>query len=149
MITATSIPTQLIALLLLATAVSGCTTTPYTRHLSPSISGHIYLNGQAAQGVSVYLSLKGGDAYCTKSSFKTATGPDGEFHLPAQKEYMSYTPLMTHYLDEWAVCADISGDRRSLYSDNRYGMGSVINSVNLRCDFGSDQGSGQACKKIF
>lgn len=125
-----------------------CTSTPYTRHRSPSISGNISIDGEAARGLAVYLSLRGGDSQCLQFSRKTSTGPQGEFNFSSVKEHMSYTPLMTHYLDEWSVCAEIDQQRVMLYSDNRYGMGSVISAVNLRCDFQQGRYSEKYCKKI-
>ena len=142
-------PAWLVVAAALAMLINGCTTRPSVRHLSPGISGHIYLDNQPARGVPIYLSLKGGDSYCTKASFKTSSGPDGEFHIPSQKQQLSYTPIMTHYFDEWFVCADIKGERQPLYSDNRYGIGGVVGTVNIRCELGAGSNPNRTCRKIF
>ena len=128
--------------------ISACTTTPYTRHKSPNISGSITINGEKTAGIPIYLSLDSNDQHCMKIHSRTITSPTGEFRLPSVKEQMSYTPLMTHYLDEWVVCADINNQRIMLYTDNRYGMGSVISAVHLRCDFDSSLLTAKSCKKV-
>ena len=138
-----------ISLLYIAVFVSACTTTPYTRHKTPNISGVLYINQQVAKGIPIYLSINGNDEYCRKFIRKTSTGPHGEFSISSIKEHMNYTPLMTHYLDEWTICADISGSRKTLYSDNRYGKGSVIQSVNLKCEISNSYSKKEVCSKPF
>ena len=133
--------------LLLLTLLASCTSTAYIRHKSPSISGTMSIAGEPARGIAVYLSLKGDDKQCLQFSQKTSTGLQGEFNFTSAKDHMSYTPLMTYYLDEWSVCAEIDGQRVMLYSDNRYGMGSVSGAVNLRCRFEQGQYSAKNCKK--
>ena len=134
-------------ILLIPVILAGCTSTAYVRHKSPSISGTISIAGEPARGISVYLSLKGNDKQCLQFSQKTSTGIRGEFNFTSAKDHMSYTPLMTHYLDEWNVCAEIDDQRILLYSDNRYGMGSVSGAVNLQCRFEQSNYSQKYCKK--
>jgi hypothetical protein len=114
--------------------LTACTPVPFTRHKSPSINGVIHSDNIPARGIELYLSIKGDDRYCSKFIAKTTTNDRGEFSIPSIKEKIDYTPLMTHYLDEWSLCVDTSGVRQVIYSNNRYGKGSVIASVNLNCD---------------
>jgi hypothetical protein len=136
-----------LAALLLTILLAACTSSAYVRHKTPSISGNIRIAGEPAVDIPVYLSLKGGDTSCLNASAQTRTGPQGEFNLPGAKDHMSYTPLMTHYLDEWVVCADIDGQRVMLYADNRYGMGSVGGAVSLQCGFEKGQYSAEHCSR--
>jgi len=136
-----------ISLLYIAILLSACTTTPYTRYKTPSISGTLYINQQTAKGIPIYLSINGDDEYCRNFTQKTTTDPKGEFNILSIKEHMSYTPLMTHYLDEWTICADIYGSRKTLYSDNRYGKGSIIQSVNLKCEINNTYSKKEVCSK--
>ena len=129
--------------------LSACTTTPYTRYKSPDISGHIKVDGQPAQSVPVYLSITGGDKNCSHNVQHVYTDEQGFFFLESIKEHMSYTPLMTHYLDEWVVCADIKGARRTLIDGNRYGMGSVTQKVNLSCQFDSQSANKEPCRPVL
>lgn len=126
---------RVILLPLLGLMLAACTTTPYTRHMTPGVQGKIFIDGKPASGIPIFLSSGGDDEHCLKYSSKTTTDLQGEFNLPSLKESLPYTPLMTHYLDEWVVCAEIDGQRVKLYADNRYGMGSVIGSVTVRCRF--------------
>lgn len=112
----------------------GCTSVPFTRHKSPNIHGVIYSNHISAAGIDLYLSIKGGDKYCSKFIAKATTDDKGDFTILSIKEKMDYTPLMTYYLDEWSLCVDVAGTRKLIYSNNRYGKGSVITSVNLTCE---------------
>lgn len=125
---------QKLSLFTLALLVASCTTTPYVRHKTPTINGEIIINQQPASGIKVYLSTKGEDKQCYKALRWTTTDIYGRFSFETVKEHMSYTPLMTHYLDEWILCADMKGQRQQIHSGNRYGMGSVIESLNLRCE---------------
>ncbi len=134
-------------LILVSLLLSACTSTPYTRHKSPKISGSISFNGTATPGVSILLSLDGSDTQCLKPKTRTVTGPNGEFVINSIKDELSYTPLMTHYLDEWVLCAEHKGQRGKIYSDNRYGMGSVISSVHIRCDFETNHINATYCTK--
>ena len=127
--------------------LAACTTTPYTRHKSPNISGQIYVDQQAAENISVYLSAKASDTACHAVAQKTLTDNTGSFHFSSIKEEMSYTPLMTYYLDEWVVCADIRGQRTRLYSGNRYGMGSVSERISIECNFDPGLNADQACRQ--
>ena len=129
--------------------ISACTTTPYTRHKTPNISGILYIDQQPAKGVPIYLSTNGNDKYCREFTQKTLTGLKGKFSISSVKEQMNYTPLMTYYLDEWTICADISGSRKTLYSDNRYGKGSVTGSVHLKCNIDKSHFKKEVCNKPF
>lgn len=135
------------ALITLMFILTSCTTTPYTRHKSPNISGLIHINGQAAKGIQLFLTNDGDDILCRKHKLKTSTDPEGQFNFSSIKEKMAYTPLVTHYLDEWVVCIEHAGSRYKIYSDNRYGQGSVIESVNLKCDFINNNFNAGACSK--
>ncbi len=141
-------PAFSIYLMLLCSMIGSCTGDAYTRRQTPAIHGEIYIAGEAAGDVPVYLSREGGDSLCLKHSQSTRTGPRGEFSLPSIKDHMSYTPLMTHYLDEWVVCAELDGQRFMLYTDNRYGMGSVTGSVQLRCRFNKGQYDAKYCDRV-
>ena len=136
-------PLIIIAAGLLLTA---CTSTPYTRYLSPTISGELLVDGEPVSDIPVLLSIRGGDEHCFSSLRQTATGANGQFHLAAARDQMSYTPLMTYYLDEWNVCIDIEGRRLKIYADNRYGMGSVGGSIYIRCQFSKGHYSASSCK---
>ena len=127
--------------------IMSCTTTPYTRYKTPNISGTLYINQEPAQDVTIYLSQKGDDKYCKKHTQQTSTGSKGEFSLASIKEQMDYTPLMTYYLDEWVVCADIAGTRKTLYSGNRYETGSVIKAVHLKCEIDKAYSKKDVCSQ--
>ena len=138
--------------LILLTAISAllitaCTTTPYTRYKSPKISGHISINGKAAGNIPIYLSADSKDKNCFKVKTKTQTSSDGHFVLASLKEQMNYTPLLTYYLDEWNVCAEIDGKRLLIYSDNRYATGSVTSSAHIECRFDDALFAVKACRK--
>lgn len=138
---------QLINILALVLLVASCTTTPYVRHKTPKINGEIIINQQAASGIKVYLSTNGNDKQCLKALRWTTTDIYGRFSFETVKEHMSYTPLMTHYLDEWVICADIHGQRQQIHSGNRYGIGSVIESLDLRCEAGTS--TTITCRKVL
>jgi hypothetical protein len=138
---------KLIYILCFAVLISACTATPYTRYKTPNISGSIYIDQKIAIAIPVYLSINGDDKYCKNFIQKTTTDDNGTFSLTSVKEHMKYTPLMTHYLDEWIICADILNNRKKLYSDNRYGKGSVIQSVNLKCEINSAYAKKEVCLK--
>ncbi len=114
--------------------LTACTPVAFTRHKSPNIHGIILSNHIPAKGIELYLSIKGSDKYCSKFIAKTITDDKGDFSILPIKEEMDYTPLMTYYLDEWNLCANVAGTKQLIYSNNRYGKGSVITSVNLKCD---------------
>ncbi len=138
---------SLLLLLYTALLVSACTTTPYTRHKTPHISGTLYVNQKAAKDIPIYLSIKENDKYCRNPIQKTSTDSNGKFSLSSIKEKMSYTPLMTYYFDEWTLCAEVSGNRKTLYSDNRYEKGSVIQSINLKCEINNTYSRKKVCDK--
>lgn len=129
-----AITTNITLILIALSALTACTHTPFTRYKSPEISGHIVSQGSTAAGIHLYLSINSGDSHCARYISEAVSNDKGQFSIHAIKEKMDYTPLMTHYLDEWTLCADISGARTAIYSNNRYGMGSVITSINLLCD---------------
>ncbi|TNF32693.1 MAG: hypothetical protein EP315_09300 [Gammaproteobacteria bacterium] len=135
--------------LLIIMLVSACTTTPYVRHRTPKINGEIIIDQQPASGIKVYLSTDGSDSLCLKALNQTETDSYGRFAFSSIRDHMTYTPLMTHYLDEWVICADIAGQRQQIYSGNRYGMGSVIESLDLRCEFGNASSGDGACRQRF
>lgn len=130
------INTQLISSLLFIITFSliACTPTPFIRHKSPNISGTIHSNNEPAKNIHLYLSITSNDKHCSKFIAQSTTNDKGKFSISSIKEKMTYTPLMTHYLDEWILCVEVAGLRQAIYSNNRYGQGSVITSVNLECD---------------
>lgn len=130
-------------------SLSACTSQPYTRLKSPDISGNIHIDGQAAQRIAVYLSLSGGDKLCARAVQHVYSDEQGFFFFDSIKEKMDYTPLMTHYLDEWVLCADIQGVRRTLMDGNRYGMGSVTQKINLQCSFDSQSANTEPCRPVL
>ncbi len=140
---------KLFSSLLLTLVITSCTTTPYVRHKTPKINGEIIIDQQPASGIKIYLSTKGDDNLCLKALRWATTDSYGRFSFDTVKDHMSYTPLMTHYLDEWIICADIQGQRQQIYSGNRYGMGSVIESLDLRCEIGTKSKSDKVCRQIF
>ena len=140
---------QLIKILTLALLITACTTTPYVRHKTPKINGEIIINQQVASDIKVYLSTNGSDTLCLKALRWTTTDIYGRFSFETVKDHMTYTPLMTQYLAEWVICADIQGQRQQIYSGNRYGMGSVIESLNLRCEVGASTTSGNICRPVL
>ena len=139
---------QLINILALVLLIASCTTTPYVRHKTPKINGEIIINQQAASGIKVYLSTNGSDKQCLKPLRWTTTDIYGRFSFETVKDHMNYTPLMTHYLDEWVICADIRGQRQQIHSGNRYGIGSVIESLDLRCEAGTTTAT-ITCRKVL
>ncbi|MDH5471478.1 MAG: hypothetical protein OEY87_03175 [Gammaproteobacteria bacterium] len=125
---------HLLSLVFISILITACASTPYTRLKTPAISGTISINNQAAQGLPVYLSIKGDDSQCFKIATEVVTGPDGEFHIKTIKEQLPHAPIMKYYLDEWNICTQYKDQRINLYSGNRYGTGSVNASLNLRCE---------------
>jgi hypothetical protein len=136
-----------LCILLCVGLISACTTTPYTRYKSPSISGQIYIDQLPAEGINIYLSTKSADKSCRTTIEKLRTDSSGNFHISPIKEKMNYTPLMTYYLDEWVVCADIKGQRIGIYSGDRYGTGGVTGRVSITCHFNPGQYTEKACKQ--
>ena len=128
-------------------SLTSCAPVPFTRHKSPTISGTLISNNEPAKGIHLYLSIIGDDQSCAKYLSKTITNDRGQFSISSIKEKMDYTPLMTHYLDEWTLCIDRSGARQAIYSNNRYGKGRAIASVNLECDLDKINQQGSACRK--
>ena len=120
--------------LCLITLISACTTTPYSRGKTPAINGILNINSEPKAGINLYLSLDSKDRNCNKAIQTTVSNQQGEFHFTAIKEQMAYTPLMTYYLNEWLICAEIYGSKQMIYSDNYYGQGSVSGTVDLICD---------------
>lgn len=125
---------HLILLLLFSAILVACTSVPYNRLKTPSISGIIRVNNEAAAGLSIYLSIKGDDKFCYKAAATTVTGPNGEFHFHSLKEQLPREPIAKHFLDEWNICAQYNGQRIQLHSGDRYGLGSVKSSLNLKCE---------------
>lgn len=121
-------------LLIIMFSLMACTSTPFIRHRSPGISGTLYSNNLPAKNIQLYLSISDGDKHCSQYIVKTETNERGYFSISSVKEKMSYTPLFTHYFDEWILCVDRNGTRQAVYSNNRYGQGSVMTSVSLICD---------------
>lgn len=138
---------KITAIILTSFILTACTTQPYVRYKTPDINGTLLVNESPAQGAAIYLSLDAGDVECKHVVQRTRTDEIGQFMLVAEKENMDYTPLMTHYLDEWTICADIQGVRRSLYGNNRYGMGSAPRAVTLDCRFNSQAKNDNPCQQ--
>lgn len=136
---------KIIPVILTSLLIGACTTQPYVRYKTPNISGTLLVNDSPAQATPVFLSLDAGDSECKKFVQRTHTDESGQFMLPAEKEHMDYTPLMTHYLDEWTICAEIQGVRRALYGNNRYGMGSVPRNISLDCRFNTQMKNDNPC----
>ena len=132
--------------LVLAIVLSACST-PSIRHKTPSISGIILIDGQPAAGIPVFISINGSDQGCYRPAHRTVSGLDGKFHLPSVKEHLPYTPVMTYYLDEWIICADIKGQRQTIMTGNNYGQGSVPSPANITCE--SQSASQLTCKPMF
>lgn len=122
--------------LTLAVLVSACST-PSIRHKSPTISGIILIGGEAAAGIPVFISIHSSDQGCYRPAHRTITGLDGTFHLPSVKEHLPYTPVMTYYLDEWIICADINDQRQTIMTGNHYGQSSVPSPANIICESSS------------
>jgi len=114
--------------------VSACTSTPYSRVLAPPINGVLFINSEPKPGINLYLSLDSKDISCNKHVKKTISDEQGQFYFASIKEQMSYTPVMTYYLNEWVICADIYGSKQMIYSDNYYGQERMTESFNLTCD---------------
>ena len=129
--------------------ISACTTQPYVRYKTPNINGSLLINDAPAQGTLIFLSLDAGDTGCTHYVQRTRTDETGQFLLAAEKEHLDYTPLMTHYLDEWTICADIQSVRRTLYGNNRYGMGSVAHALTLNCQFNTQAKNDNPCQQAL
>ncbi|MFW2371853.1 MAG: hypothetical protein ACN4GM_01930 [Gammaproteobacteria bacterium] len=120
--------------LFLMALISACTTTPYSRNLTPTIDGVLIINSEPKPGINLYLSLDSKDLSCDKHVKTTISDEQGQFHFTTIKQQMAYTPLMTYYLNEWVICAEIYGSRQMIYTDNYYGQGSKIDSIMLICD---------------
>jgi len=114
--------------------ITACTSTPYTRGLTPAINGVLNINSQPRAGIDLYLSRDSKDLNCSKAAKTTVTDEQGQFHFDAIKEQMNYTPLMTYYLNEWVICAELHGSKQVIYTDNNYAQGSVMGTINLICD---------------
>jgi hypothetical protein len=137
-----------IAYIICLSIISGaCTTQPYLRFKTPNINGTLLVNNSPAQGTLILLSLDSGDIECTHFVQRIRTDEAGQFVLPAEKEPQDYTIQMTHYFDEWTICADIQGVRRMLYSNNRYGMGSVAHAITLNCQFNTQAKNDNPCQQ--
>jgi len=126
-------PLHLLILFLISLS-SACTSTPYNRGLTPTIDGTLNINSAAKSGIKLYLSLDSKDRNCKKHIKTTVTNEQGQFHFAAIKQQMTYTPLMTYYLNEWVICAELHDSKQMIYSDNYYGQGSVTGTFNLICD---------------
>lgn len=135
------------SIIFISLIISACTTQPYVRYKTPNINGILLVNELPAQATPIFLSLDAGDSECKQFVQRTHTDESGQFLLPAEKEHMDYTPLMTHYLDEWTICAEIQGVRRTLYGNNRYGMGSVPRNITLDCRFNTQTKNVDPCNQ--
>lgn len=133
-------------IILFSLIISACTTQPYVRYKTPNITGTLFIDGSPAKGTAIYLSLDASDTACKKFIKSTHTDESGGFLLPAEKIHMDYTPLMTHYLDEWVICADIKGINHEIYSNNRYGIGSVPHNLTLDCRIDSQANIKNPCQ---
>lgn len=138
---------KIAGIIIIGLVISGCTSQPYVRFKTPNINGTLLVNDSPAQGTLILLSLDAGDTQCLRSVQRTRTDENGQFILPAEKEHLDYTPLMTHYLDEWTICAEIQGVRRTLYGNNRYGMGSVQHGMTLNCNFNTNAKNDNPCQQ--
>lgn len=114
-------------------ALAACTPTASVRHLSPTISGKVTRDDAPAADVHLLLSIKSHDTSCVSPAQETRTNVYGEFNFPSVKKKLDYTPLMEHYLDEWHICIQQGDITYPVYSNNRYGQGSVLQSVRLEC----------------
>ncbi|HEX5637831.1 MAG TPA: hypothetical protein VFY78_12125 [Gammaproteobacteria bacterium] len=138
---------KITCILIIGLVVSACTSQPYVRFKTPNINGSLQINDAPAPGTLILLSLDAGDTECLRAVQRTRTDENSQFLLAAEKEHMDYTPLMTHYLDEWTICAEIQGVRRTLYSNNRYGMGSVSHGISLNCNFNTRAKNDNPCQQ--
>lgn len=120
--------------LFLITLISACTSTPYSRSLTPTIDGVLIINSEPKPGINLYLSLDSKDISCVKQVKTTISNEQGQFRFTAMKKQMTYTPHMTYYLNEWVICADIYGAKQMIYTDNYYGQESKLDSIMLICD---------------
>ena len=132
----------IISLIVVSSLLAACASAPYSRLKTPSISGTITSNDASIQGLPVYLSIKGNDSLCFKAIAESSTGVNGHFHFIAAREQLPHPPVMKYYLDEWNLCTLHNNQRINLYSGNRYGMGSVNLSVNLKCELNKTTSSG-------
>jgi len=113
---------------------SGCSNTLQTRNTSPYFDGVLKFNDEAIANAKIILSLHSNDTLCHKEAKSTYTNEQGEFSISASKQEHSYTPFLNYQLDEWVICAKVKDQRYTLYSNNRYAMGSVVESIFLNCD---------------
>lgn len=114
--------------------LSACSNTLQTRNTSPYFDGVLKFNGEAIANAKIILSLHSNDTLCHKEAKLTHTDEQGEFSISASKQAHSYTPFLNYQLDEWIICAEVKSQRYTLYSNNRYAMGSVVESLFLNCD---------------
>lgn len=133
--------------LVLTMLISACST-PSIRHKTPAITGIILIDGEAKAGIPVFISIHSSDQGCYRPTHRTITGVDGKFHLPSVKEHLPYTPVMTYYLDEWIICADINGQRQTIMTGNHYGQASVPSPANIICE-SSSISSKLVCKPML
>lgn len=124
---------KITSIIFISLLTASCSTQPYVRYKSPAINGKLLINEIAASNIPVFLSLDASDTECAQFTQRSTTNDLGRFLLPAEKQQMSYTPLMTYYLDEWTVCAEINGERRLIYSNNHYGMSGTPHAIRLSC----------------
>ena len=113
----------------------GCSFTEQSRNKSPYFDGVIKFNDEPIENARVMLSLNSKDTLCYKPVQTTTTNNLGQFSLIPAKVQTSYTPLLNYTFDEWVVCAEYKEQRYTLYSNNRYDLGNVSDSVYLDCDF--------------
>ena len=125
---------RLFFIVLLTMLLAACSSQPYKRLTTPSISGTLTINHQAAQGITVYISRNGDDKLCYKAAAETLTDANGDFHFNSIKEQTKHTTLSKHFLDEWNICALHNNQRIHLYDGDRYGTGSVSSSLELKCE---------------
>jgi|GEM_PF-3122617 len=137
-----SLPAVCLSALLLA----ACTPTASVRYLSPTISGKITQADTPAVDVTVKLSVKHNDKTCLSTALETRTNTYGEFNLVSVKKKLDYTPLMEHYLDEWNICIVNGGTSYPVYSNNRYGQGSVNQDLQLQCNIPASPDEAPVCK---
>ena len=137
------------SIILITLLAGGCSSQPFVRYKSPTINGNLQINDSAASGTVILLSLDSRDTECRQAVQQVQADEQGGFSLLAEKQQMTHTPLMTHYLDEWNLCAEIQGNHHLLYSNNRYGMGSVTPSIRLRCYYPSRSKNENSCQVVI
>jgi len=129
-------PLKIVSILIIICVLllQACSFGSHTRSKSPHFSGQLHFNNTAIVNAKIMLSIAPDDKYCLQAKTFTTTNNQGKFNLNAISEKHTYIPFADQQLDQWTLCAKYKDNTYSLYTNNRYGSGSVSGSVVLQCN---------------